>query len=196
MKYVDTKIYQILEKVFDIIYINFLFIVFSLPVITMFPAFLAAIDALCSNPMEGETIIKKFIKSFGGYLKQSIIVSVNISFLVVLDVIFYLTAVNSGNLVYLVLASIIVFESIILIVGLGIGFINHETCSLGKRYMNAIVVGHTNFFPILISILLIIVLGVATYIFLPLLFVDFAILIFIMNKTTLKWSDLNDEYYI
>lgn len=196
MKFANTKLFTILEKVFDVIYINFLFIILSIPIITMYPALLAMIKTLQSDSLSGKGVFSKFFTNFKNYVSKTMIFSIVfiLSFVMVLTA--YIVVFNEGNTLFLIILSLILFELIILVFGVSQGYLTHEKVSLKNRYLTGILLGHINLKNVVITMMIIGITAFVTYYFIPLIFFGFGLIVVLINLLNLKWSDLKDEYYI
>ncbi|WP_139892526.1 DUF624 domain-containing protein [Bacillus sp. D386] len=67
----SNKLFEVLEYIFDLVLLNFLFILCSLPVVTAYPAFVALVETIKTlSEEESAPAWKQFFKLFYDYLKK------------------------------------------------------------------------------------------------------------------------------
>lgn len=113
----DNKFFEVLDKITDIVVLNFLFIVCSIPIITI-GASITATYSVAMKVIKGEEsyIIKDFIKKLKENFKISTIVWLLIAvigFVLALD--FYISTLISNNIVSKILQFIFTIVSIIVV---------------------------------------------------------------------------------
>lgn len=106
----DSPLMRVLSKMTDIMWLNVLTIVCSLPIVTAGAAF-TALHYSCLKLVRGEEsyVTKDFFKSFKQNLKQGIVITIILIFVVVLlsfDFYFLLTNQQTGKLGSVVLAGL------------------------------------------------------------------------------------------
>ncbi|RFB17405.1 DUF624 domain-containing protein [Bacillus sp. HNG] len=69
----NNKLFEVLEYIVDLVLLNFLFIICSLPLVTAYPAFVALVGAIKYTSEEDPTPAwKLFFKLFYNYLKKGL----------------------------------------------------------------------------------------------------------------------------
>lgn len=67
----NNKLFEVLEYIVDLVLLNFLFIICSLPLVTAYPAFVALVGAIKSTSEDDPVPVwKMFLKLFIQYLKK------------------------------------------------------------------------------------------------------------------------------
>lgn len=128
----DSKTAQVLSRIWDLLILNFLFLLGSLPVVTIGASAVAAYSVMLKMIEDRDTgIITEYIRAYRANLKQGLILSVMaIVFIAAIYVDFFLFENTSGNpLIFLILG----FLSLVL-------FIVHffYVFALAARYNNSI----------------------------------------------------------
>jgi uncharacterized membrane protein YesL len=111
----DSKTAQVLSRIWDLLVLNFLFLIGSLPVVTVGASAVAAYSVMLKIIEDRDTgIITEYIRAYRANLKQGLILSVMaIAFIAAIYVDFFLFENTSGNpIIFLILGflSLVLFH--------------------------------------------------------------------------------------
>ncbi|MDR4890094.1 DUF624 domain-containing protein [Fredinandcohnia sp. QZ13] len=178
----NNKLFEVLEYIVDLVLLNFLFIICSLPLVTAYPAFVALVGAIKYTSEEDPTPAwKLFFKLFYNYLKNGLklwVALLLVSVVIMGDIIaaFYMPNALQNFL--------LPFNMIVILVFFGVFSYLTKLFILGERHFKTVVVRSFLLFfrkplkPVLITIINGIIVILSIYLrFVPFI-ISFSLLAF------------------
>jgi uncharacterized membrane protein YesL len=196
MKFIDTRLYQWLDTVSNFLFLNVLWFIASLPLITIFPA-TAAIFAVTRDWVRGKEIgvVEPFLRYFRENFFQSLVTGVVwtlLGLLLILDIYFFNQVNHWSRTPLLSVIAITMVVYLAMTVYLFPVIVNYRTGWLrGLKYSFILAIGSP--LTTLLCLLTIAIAGVIVY-FLPVSFIMLpsfiAYLLYrLCQRTFAKWID-------
>lgn len=166
MKIIDSKIWDIGTKLYDLIVINLLWMIFSIPLVTLGPATYAGLK--CIEELEDGSSHNIFILYLNNFKENFLSHMLGFNTLLGILIVFVNLAINMFYRENFILTGLCIFITIESILAIGVIFTNYDKNPI-DLILKSIIIGNKKVLNILLSLALCICVFIAT-VYIPVLF--------------------------